>query len=313
MLIWNAVHFKVVRISCDAIFVDSPLAGGFTIRPIGKERTMFTIGEFSRASGLTVKTLRFYHEQGLLVPAFVDLQTGYRHYEPAQLETARIITALRKLEITLAEIQQLLKRQDQDEELLQRVERHKTLLAEKVNAYRQAIKFLDQFIANERQAKSISQSTPEIQEKAIEPMLMAGIRMKARYDQCGNAFGRIARSMGRHICGKPFILHYDDEYKDEDADFEVCMPVRAARAKPEISVRELSGGRCASLQHKGPYDQLGRSYARILNYMKEKNYAFVTPTREVYWKGPGMIFRGNPANFLTEIQILIDERLEIQT
>lgn len=274
---------------------------------------MFTIGEFSRASGLTVKTLRFYHEQALLVPAFVDPQTGYRHYDSAQLETARIITALRKLEIPLAEIQQLLKRQDQDEELLQRVERHKTLLAEKVNAYRQAIKFLDQFIANEKQAKSISQSAPEIQEKTVEPMLMAGIRMKARYDQCGKAFGRIARSMGRHICGKPFILHYDDEYKDDDADFEVCMPVRATKARSDISVRELPGGRCASLQHKGPYDQLGRSYARILNYMKGKNYDLLTPTREVYWKGPGMIFRGNPANFLTEIQILIDERAEVRT
>ncbi len=273
---------------------------------------MFTIGEFSRASGLTVKTLRFYHEQALLVPAYVDPQTGYRHYEPAQLETARIITTLRKLEIPLAEIQQLLKRQDHDEELLQRVERHKSLLAEKVNAYRQAIKFLDEFIANEKHAKSILQSAPEIQEKTVEPMLMAGIRMKARYDQCGKAFRRIARSMGRHICGKPFILHYDDEYKDEDADFEVCMPVRTARAKSEISVRELAGGRCASLQHKGPYDQLGRAYARILNYMKNKNYNLITPTREIYWKGPGMIFRGNPANFLTEIQILIDEPREVR-
>lgn len=274
---------------------------------------MFTIGEFSRASSLTVKTLRFYHEQELLVPAFVDPRTGYRHYEPAQLETARIITALRKLEIPLAEIQQLLKRQDQEEELLQSIERQKSLLAEKVNAYRQAIKFLDQFIANEKQAKLISQSAPEIQEKAIEPMLMAGIRMKARYDQCGKTFGQIARSMGRHVCGKPFILHYDEEYKDEDADFEVCMPVRAAKTKSEISVRELPGGRCASLQHKGPYDQLGRSYARILNYMKDKSYNLISPTREVYWKGPGMIFRGNPANFLTEIQILIDARLEVRT
>jgi DNA-binding transcriptional MerR regulator len=36
---------------------------------------MFTIGEFSKLSGLTVKTLRFYHEEGLLVPAFVDPDT----------------------------------------------------------------------------------------------------------------------------------------------------------------------------------------------------------------------------------------------
>ena len=39
------------------------------------------IGEFSKLSGLTVKTLRFYHEEGLLVPAFVDPDTGYRYYD----------------------------------------------------------------------------------------------------------------------------------------------------------------------------------------------------------------------------------------
>ena len=52
---------------------------------------MFTIGEFSKVTGLTVKTLRFYHEEGLLAPSFVDPQTGYRHYDPGQVETARAI------------------------------------------------------------------------------------------------------------------------------------------------------------------------------------------------------------------------------
>ncbi len=37
---------------------------------------MFSIGEFSKVTGLTVKTLRFYHEQGLLVPSCIDEETG---------------------------------------------------------------------------------------------------------------------------------------------------------------------------------------------------------------------------------------------
>lgn len=43
----------------------------------------------------------------------------------------------------------------------------------------------------------------EIEEKTIEPMLVAGVRMTGRYDQCGQGFSRIARAMGRHICGNP--------------------------------------------------------------------------------------------------------------
>ena len=54
---------------------------------------MFTIGEFSKITGLTVKTLRFYHEEQLLVPSFVDPQTGYRYYdvEGIQLPAAKAI------------------------------------------------------------------------------------------------------------------------------------------------------------------------------------------------------------------------------
>ena len=266
---------------------------------------MLTIGEFSRICGLTVKTLRFYHEQGLLVPSFVDPQSGYRYYAWEQIETARLIAQLRKLEFPLAEIHELLKSGGDDEQLLRLVEQHKAILSQKINSYRQAIKALEQFISQERQAKAMADSDFQVQEKTLDSMLVAGIRMKGRYSDCGKGFSRIARAFGRHLCGKPLMLHYDDEYREDDANFEPCMPVRQAKQIPEISVRELPGGRCVCLVHKGPYEQLGRSYAKITRYVKEKNYQIIMPTREVYLKGPGMIFKGNPANYLTEIQMLI--------
>jgi len=135
---------------------------------------------------------------------------------------------------------------------------------------------------------------------------VAGMRMKGRYADCGKGFAQIGKRFGRHICGKCFLLHYDTEYKEDDADFEACMPIRKGSATDGIAVRELPGGRCVSLLHKGPYEQLGRSYARILTYVKDKGYHVIVPTREVYLKGPGMIFKGNPRNYLTEIQLLVE-------
>jgi len=41
---------------------------------------MFSIGEFSRITGLSIKALRLYHEKGILVPGRVDDATGYRYY-----------------------------------------------------------------------------------------------------------------------------------------------------------------------------------------------------------------------------------------
>ena len=72
-------------------------------------------------------------------------------------------------------------------------------------------------------------------------------------------------------------------------------------------MRELPGGKCVALLHRGPWDELGRSYTKILDYVKEKGYETLLPSREVYLKGPGMIFRGNPRKYLTEIQILVKE------
>ena len=132
--------------------------------------------------------------------------------------------------------------------------------------------------------------------------------MKGRYQECGKGFAKIGKSLGWYISGKCFLLHYDAEFKEGGADFEACMPIRKGKAVEGISVRELPGGRYVSLLHKGPYEELARSYAKIMAYIKERGYEIVMPTREVYLKGPGMIFKGNPKNYLTEIQILIKER-----
>ena len=78
----------------------------------------------------------------------------------------------------------------------------------------------------------------------------------------------------------------------------------------EITVRELPGGRCLSLLHKGPYHGISSSYAQLFAYAKEHGHKITTPTREVYIKGPGMIFKGNPKKYLTEIQMLVGESVE---
>jgi DNA-binding transcriptional MerR regulator len=69
---------------------------------------MFTIGEFSRATHLSVKALRHYDDIGLLVPADVDPSTSYRHYQAAQVPSAHLIKRLRDLDMPLPQIRQVL-------------------------------------------------------------------------------------------------------------------------------------------------------------------------------------------------------------
>jgi effector-binding domain-containing protein len=181
---------------------------------------------------------------------------------------------------------------------------------EQLREYRAIADSLDQIITQEREARAMADASFQVEEKVVDALLIAGVRMKGRYGDCGRGFAQIGRCFGRHVCGKPFLLHYDAEFQEDDADFEACMPVRNGSdrkggSRDGISVRELAGGRCVTLLHKGPYEELGRSYARILDHVKQNGHEIELPTREVYIKGPGMIFRGNPKKYLTEIQMLI--------
>ena len=102
----------------------------------------------------------------------------------------------------------------------------------------------------------------------------------------------------------------DLRLQDQDELLERLNVDIRVLAASEPPVRELPGGRCVSLMHKGPYDELGRSYEKILAYIREKGYQTLLPSREVYIKGPGMILKGNPEKYLTEIQIMIQEEAE---
>jgi len=71
-----------------------------------------SIGDFSRATHMSVKTLRRYHQIGLLEPAEVDVYTGYRRYGTEQIPTAQVIRRFRDLGMPLEEIQGVLSAPD---------------------------------------------------------------------------------------------------------------------------------------------------------------------------------------------------------
>jgi DNA-binding transcriptional MerR regulator len=68
---------------------------------------LLTIGAFARSARLTPKALRLYDQLGLLTPAAVDPESGYRLYDPGQLERARLIARLRGIGMPLAEIREV--------------------------------------------------------------------------------------------------------------------------------------------------------------------------------------------------------------
>ena len=68
---------------------------------------LLSIGVFSRRSRLSMKALRLYDRVGLLKPARVDLGTGYRRYRESQLATARLVVMLRRLDMPLGQVAEI--------------------------------------------------------------------------------------------------------------------------------------------------------------------------------------------------------------
>jgi len=77
-------------------------------------RTRITIGDFSRASHLSVKTLHHYHQVGLLEPSEVDADNGYRYYSEEQIPAAQVIRRLRGLNMPVADVRSVLAAPDSE-------------------------------------------------------------------------------------------------------------------------------------------------------------------------------------------------------
>jgi DNA-binding transcriptional MerR regulator len=266
---------------------------------------MFSIGEFSKMTALSIKSLRLYHEKELLIPADIDSFTGYRYYNNVNFETAKKIKILKQLDFTLIEIRDILKECKDESDIIHHLEKKQKEVESKLSRYTEMSRSIQTIISMEKEVIMKSKPESNIVEKEIKPMLIAGYRMKGCYEEEGKGFQILRKTMGLVIAGKAMTLYYDGEYKEADADLEPCFPIRKGKGAQGISIRELSGGKAVTLIHRGPYEMIGESYKKIFSYIHEKGYSIQLPHREIYLKGPGMIFQGSPQKYLTEIMIMI--------
>lgn len=266
---------------------------------------MLSIGEFSRAASLTVKTLRYYHELGILVPGRIDDFSGYRYYDSTALERAAAIRQLKEIGFSLSEIKSILDECHEDAELTSFVEKKLEQVKRKLTEYEEMRSKLLIFENSIKESKVMKKSTFEINEIELADKIICSVRYKGRYDDIGLYLGLLYKKAGRYVKGKPFCLYHDGEYMESNADVEVCLEVRKELQVEGINCRILKGGRAVSLIHRGPYGTQGQSYGRLFDYCNERGLTTVIPGREVYLKGPGMIFKGNPQKYLTELIYMV--------
>lgn len=124
------------------------------------QRDLLGIGEFSNLTGITISTLRHYHQAGLLVPGEVDPWTGYRRYRSGQIQTARGIRALRLLEMPLEDIGRLLRADTAEARRIWVV--HRERLQRRVRRFQRSVALIDEALQGQ------SAPSPERISEAID-------------------------------------------------------------------------------------------------------------------------------------------------
>lgn len=93
---------------------------------------MYKIGEFSKITNMTVKTLRYYDEENILTPSYRDEDTNYRYYSEEDFKKAELILMLRNLDFSISEIKDLLNSYEDKSDLSYYLQEKKELIEKKI-------------------------------------------------------------------------------------------------------------------------------------------------------------------------------------
>jgi DNA-binding transcriptional MerR regulator len=243
---------------------------------------------FSRASSLSIKTLRAYHEAGIIVPARVDPRTGYRAYTADQLADASIVQRLRALDLPLEKVREVL--HGKDPELTRQIlaSHHLTMQARLAETER--------IVAELQSGLAPVTHTPVHArfEPAMDTVRIAGEATEAELGAWLRwAFDRLSNFL-EHVGvapAGPTAALYDAEIVDDGAEHvEAFIPIDGPLVVPdrevEVSIGEVPAAQVAVLVHAGDYESISDTYRTLGAWVARNAEHAGERVREWYVVGP---------------------------
>jgi DNA-binding transcriptional MerR regulator/effector-binding domain-containing protein len=250
---------------------------------------LMSIGVFATATLVSIKALRLYHEQGLLVPASVDSDTGYRSYRVSQLADAQVIKRLRDLDVPLAAVGEIVRARDP--EVTRRViAEHERVMRSRLDDLSYLVSEL-QHAANEPtlQTPAFVRSTPAQHALAITRTIDdPGHDAYAAFFEI--AFRQLAEAFGRLRCQPvgPSGALYPPKV---EGDSEVITAFTPVAEPQQLFDQPLADGiinvllpqvTCAVLVHRGSYRTMGETYRQLGAWVATNATVADQPVRELY-------------------------------
>jgi DNA-binding transcriptional MerR regulator len=247
---------------------------------------MLKIGQFSRLTGVTIRTLRLYDRMRLLPAAYVAPGSGYRYYRSDQMTRLRHIRLLRELGCSLDEARFFLMCAMDSAEYLRALAllRKRAMLAMAIEESR--LQQIDGLLLGLGRARG-DHALPHIRQRRLAPLPVATLRDRVQWQ--GNRVQQMFEDTERKVARRglraqrrPFLLLHDMEYGQKLADVEVCVPV-VSESLHSCGGRVIEGvDRAACARFRGSYLQAPLVYERLLEWMATHRTRIAGAVREVY-------------------------------
>ena len=263
---------------------------------------LMAIGTFSRASSLSIKALRAYHEAGILVPARVDPATGYRSYHATQLTDAAVVQRLRALDVPLDRVREVV--QARNPAVTERV------LTEHTAAMQARLEDVTRIVSELQAGVGLPAAHTPVHvrdEPAAHTLAVRGHVTESSFaaflDGAFAELGVMVDRVGTSPVGPTGAL-YPPEISDDGAEpVEAFVPVGTPVALPDergrVVVSELPAARVAVLVHAGRYETIADSYRALGAWVAHNATPAAQRVREIYVVSFGET--DDPDRFRTEI------------
>ena len=272
---------------------------------------LYRIGEVAKMFRLSVGTLRHYEALGILTPAYIDADSGYRYYNVQQFECLNTIRYLRMLDFSLEQIAAFLQNRDV-EQMAEMLHQQKQIARQKRMEWKRIEKKIEHRLQRLNEAKAPGLGELELRTIPAQRMIRIqsdlalhtyldmeeAIRELEREQDSANVFlGKIGVGIAKERLEAGDVSRYDTAFLLLDPEDTIRG---AYETYPET--------RWVCIRFAGSHPEASAYYERLLKHIRERDMLITGFSREITLIDEGLT--RHPEEFVTEIQIPIQETVE---
>lgn len=244
---------------------------------------LVAIGRFSTLTRISVRMLRHYDAHGVLVPAVVDPDTGYRWYAPGQVAEAVLVRRLRDVGFGVPAIGALIAAQGTST-FADALEQQRAALVDESRAVRYRLDLIDQMRATHQKESTMSVT---IDLHPFAARTVVGLRGTIpTYADEGQLWERLMPELARQgitIAGPCGATNHDDGFVEHDVDSEVWVPVDpGTTAETPLVRQDLPEQKAARAVLTGPYEGFGEACDQLATWTVAQGLTPIAGMRYVY-------------------------------